>query len=181
MHIEFTKLPDPERDRKNVRAHMIRLLRRRLWISGATALLACVIGVGIMLTGDRPFGAYLLVFGVVYLALLAWSVTAATKRAYRRIAKVSSVPVLITITDIDVTFARPWNYVSWAWAGIDSVTDFGFALVGRCGGAAAFTIPLEPMPPERVPELRSFLHQHGLLVRRRPTNAKIGSTGAIPM
>jgi hypothetical protein len=180
MHIEFTKLPDPERDRHDVRRQIMMLFRRRLWVSVLIFALAGLLGVGNMASGDRVFGATMLVFAAAYLALLPLGVRTSTARAYRRLAKLNSVPVHITITDIDITFARPWNYASWAWVGVDAVADLGSLLVGRCGEAPVFTVPLYAMPPESVAELRAFLTDCGLLDARQPRGRKIASPRAAP-
>ncbi|HKE63575.1 MAG TPA: hypothetical protein VKB59_02875 [Micromonosporaceae bacterium] len=177
MHIEFTKLPDPDGDRRNLRAAIILLSRRRLWIGAVASAAGAVIGIGIMLTGGAALGAAIIVVSGIILTLVPQSIRIGTKLADQRLAKINSVPVLITITDIDVTFAGPWNYVSWAWAGIDVVSDLGSVLVARCGGMPVFKIPLDAMPPERVPELRAFLRQQGLHLWRGPAGVEIEQAG----
>jgi hypothetical protein len=170
MHIEFTKLPDPDRDRRNVRAQVLSQIRRRLWLIIATCAVLAFLGIREMSKGDRQLGASVLAIAVVYLAWLAFRFQSQVSRQYRRLAELGDAAMVITITEIDISFSKPWNYTSWAWAGIDFVADLGRVLVGYRGDAPAFAIALECMLPDQEPELRAFLAARRLLATRSRDN-----------
>src|SRR5262249_44069385 len=120
VHIEFTKHPDPDRDRRHLRAQISGQVRRRMWMVAGIIALIGLLGVVIILGGDTVFGVVMLVLAAFYLLLLRASAQRGVHRAARRFAKASSVPVHITITDVDITFASVWNRISWAWFAIDT-------------------------------------------------------------
>jgi hypothetical protein len=157
VHIEFTQLPDTDRDRRHMRLLFAQQFRGRRVLMIALALLMVLLGMAIIATGGTVFGAVLIAFGVVYPLLVVVSFRRTAERFVRRFARVNSVPRQVTITDSAVSFTSPFQHVAWAWPAIDGVIDLGEVLVAKCGPAPVVSIPLSDMAPAQVAELRAFL------------------------
>jgi hypothetical protein len=157
VHIEFTQLPNPDRERRHMRLLFANQFRGRRVLMIVLAILMVLLGVVLIAAGASVFGAALLAFGALYPLLVLVSFRRSGDRFVRRFAKVNSVPKRVTITDTDVSFTSPYQHVAWAWSAIDTVTDLGEVVLGKCGEAPVLAIPLTGMSPSQVAELRAFL------------------------
>lgn len=157
MHIEFTQLPDPDRERRDMRLVFAHQFRGRRVLMIVLAIAMVLLGVVLIAAGATVPGAALLAFGAAYPLLVLVSFRRSGDRFVRRFAKVNSVPKRVTITDTHVSFTSPFQHIAWAWSAIDSVLDLGELVLGRCGEAPVFSISLTGMPPNQVAELRAFL------------------------
>ncbi len=157
MHIEFTQLPDPDRERRHMRLLLAHQFRGRRVLMIALAILMVALGAVLIASGTAVFGAALLAFGALYPLLVLVSFRRGGDRFVRRLAKVNSVPKRVTITDTDVSFTSPFQHIAWAWSAIDTVIDLGEVVLGKCGDAPVLWIPLTGMSPAQAAELRAFL------------------------
>jgi hypothetical protein len=172
VHIEFTQLPDPDRERRHMRLLLAHQFRGRRVLMIVLAILMVLLGVVLIATDAAAFGAALLAFGALYPLLVLVSFRRSGDRFVRRLAKVNSVPKRVTITDTDVSFTSPFQHIAWAWSAIDTVIDLGELVLGKCGAAPVLSIPLTGMSPGEAAELRAFLN-------RRQALAPTGTAGAV--
>lgn len=157
MHIEFTQLPDLDRDRRHMRLVFAQQFRGRRVLMIVLAVLMILLGALTIASGEAVLGSILLAFGVLYPLLVLVSFRRTADRFVRRFAKVRSVPQRVTITDTHVSFTSPFHHIAWAWSAIDTVVDLGELVLGRCGPAPVLSIPLTGMSPVQVAEFRAFL------------------------
>ena len=157
VHIEFTQLPDPDRERRHMRLLLAHQFRGRRVLMIVLAILMVLLGAVLIATEAVVFGAALLAFGALYPLLMLVSFRRSGDRFVRRFAKVNSVPRRVTITDTDVSFTSPFQHIAWAWSAIDTVIDLGELVLGKCGAAPVLLIPLTGMSPAHAAELRAFL------------------------
>lgn len=157
VQIEFTNLPDAERDRRHLRMQIARQVRARRVVIVALAALFLLLGVLFVAADATALGIVFIVAAVMYPLLVPLSVQRSAARLARRASKLRGVPTTVVITDVDVTFTSVFSRISWTWAAIDTVTDLGEFLVARCGEVAVFTIQFASMTSEQVSELRRFL------------------------
>jgi hypothetical protein len=172
VHIEFTQLPDPNRERRHMRLLFAYQFRGRRVLMIVLAVLMVLLGVVLVAADASGFGAALLAFGALYPLLVLVSFRRSGDRFVRRFAKVNSVPKRVTITDTDVSFTSPFQHIAWAWSAIDTVIDLGELVLGKCGAAPVLSIPLTGMSPAQAAELRAFLNGRRAL---GPT----GTSGAV--
>jgi hypothetical protein len=157
VHIEFTQLPDPDRERRHMRLLFAHQFRGRRVLMIVLAILMLLLGVVLIAAGATVFGTALLAFGALYPLLVLVSFRRSGDRFVRRFAKVNSVPKRVTITDTDVSFTSPFQHIAWAWSAIDTVIDLGEVVLGKCGDAPVLSIPMTGMSPAQAAELRAFL------------------------
>ena len=157
MHIEFTQLADPDRERRHMRLLLAHQFRGRRVLMIVLAILMVLLGVVLIAADSAAFGTALLAFGALYPLLVVVSFRRSGDRFVRRFAKVNSVPKRVTITDTDVSFTSPYQHIAWAWSAIDTVIDLGEVVLGRCGDAPVLAIWMTGMAPAQAAELRAFL------------------------
>ncbi len=157
MHIEFTQLPDPDRERRHMRLLLAHQFRGRRVLMIVLAILMVLLGVVLIAADSAVFGAALLAFGALYPLLVLVSFRRSGDRFVRRFAKVNSVPKRVTITDTDVSFTSPFQHIAWAWSAIDTIIDLGEVVLGRCGDAPVLAISMTDMSMAQAAELRAFL------------------------
>jgi uncharacterized membrane protein YgcG len=98
VHIEFTQLPDPDRERRHMRLLLAHQFRGRRVLMIVLAILMVLLGAVLIATGAVVFGAALLAFGALYPLLELVSFRRSGDRFVRRFAKINSVPKHVTIT-----------------------------------------------------------------------------------
>ena len=133
MHIEFTQLPDLDRDRRHMRLAFTQQFRGRRALMVVLAVLIILLGALTTASGEAVLGPILLAFGVLYPLLVRLSFRRTADRFVRRFAKVRSVPQRVTITDTYVSFTSPFQHTAWAWSAIDTVVDLGELVLGDAG------------------------------------------------
>jgi hypothetical protein len=100
-------------------------------------------------------------FGLVVVAVMAFSVSHHAKAVYREQASMSEMR-LITLTDQEIHFEQPSGSFKIAWHNIVRWDDWSDMLILYASRASMFVLPKSTIPAEHIDYIRDRLIHSGL-------------------